>query len=86
MEAEGRLGALVGQSTPMRELYSTLQVLAASDASALITGESGTGKEVVARMLHDLSGRSQSGSHFSPGLISSLVQGRSRSEIRPGLK
>jgi DNA-binding NtrC family response regulator len=57
IESEGRLGPLVGRSEPMRELYSTLEVLAASDASALITGESGTGKEVVARILHDLSER-----------------------------
>jgi DNA-binding NtrC family response regulator len=50
-------GHLIGRSAPMLELYATLEVLAASDASALITGESGTGKEVVARTIHETSSR-----------------------------
>jgi len=57
LESEARLGAMIGASQPMRELYTTVQVLAASDASALITGESGTGKELIARMIHELSSR-----------------------------
>ena len=57
LETDGRLGVLIGRSDPMRELYDTVQSLAASDASALITGESGTGKELIARMIHDMSGR-----------------------------
>src|SRR5690606_38765756 len=56
-EGEARLGAMIGASQPMRELYTTVQVLAASDASALITGESGTGKALIARMIHELSSR-----------------------------
>jgi DNA-binding NtrC family response regulator len=51
------LGGLVGRSEPMRELYRMVELVAASDASAIITGESGTGKEVVARAIHELSGR-----------------------------
>ncbi len=51
------LGSLVGQSRPMRELFRTIELLASSDASAIITGESGTGKEVVARTVHELSSR-----------------------------
>jgi len=52
------LGRLVGSSRPMRELYRIVELLAHSDASAIITGESGTGKEVVAHTVHDLSRRS----------------------------
>ena len=48
---------LVGQTRGMRELQRTVQTLATSDASAIITGESGTGKEVVARAIHALSSR-----------------------------
>ncbi len=51
------LGPLVGESRPMRELFRLVEILASSDASAIITGESGTGKEVVARTIHELSAR-----------------------------
>jgi DNA-binding NtrC family response regulator len=51
------LGGLIGQSEPMRELYRMIELLASSDASAMITGESGTGKEVIARTVHELSTR-----------------------------
>jgi DNA-binding NtrC family response regulator len=56
-QSGGGLGSLIGRSEPMRELFSTIEMLATTDASALITGESGTGKEVVARIVHELSGR-----------------------------
>jgi len=52
-------GGLVGESRAMRELGRLIELLASSDASALITGESGTGKEVVARTVHLLSSRRQ---------------------------
>jgi len=45
-------GQIVGRSRPMRELYATLEKVARSDSSVLITGESGTGKELVARAVH----------------------------------
>jgi transcriptional regulator with PAS, ATPase and Fis domain len=41
----------------MRDIQRTIEVLASSDASAIITGRSGTGKEVVARAVHALSAR-----------------------------
>lgn len=56
--SEDSLGSLVGCSAPMRELYGLLKAVAPSPTTALIRGESGSGKEVVARTLHELSGRS----------------------------
>ncbi len=49
--------SMVGDSPLMRQMNATIDRVAASDASVLITGESGTGKELIARALHDRSGR-----------------------------
>lgn len=50
----GRLKGVIGNSSPMCELFARLPDLAASNANVLICGESGTGKELVARTLHQL--------------------------------
>jgi len=48
----------IGDSDAVRAIRGLLPVVALSNSTVLITGESGTGKEIVARSLHDLSGRS----------------------------
>jgi DNA-binding NtrC family response regulator len=53
----GVLGALVGSSRSMQEIFRLIEQIAPSNVSVLITGASGTGKELVARTLHDLSPR-----------------------------
>lgn len=50
-------GALWGASLAMRELFATLEKIAATNMSVQIHGETGTGKELVARALHDESDR-----------------------------
>lgn len=56
---EGRRspGEMIGESAPMRELFGMIERVAVTPSSVLITGESGTGKELVARSLHEQSGR-----------------------------
>jgi DNA-binding NtrC family response regulator len=49
--------AILGTSDEVLGLKARLELVAASDASVLIVGESGTGKELVARALHESSGR-----------------------------
>lgn len=50
-------GNMIGRSPAMEELFATLELVAPSDATVLITGESGTGKELVANALHQKSSR-----------------------------
>jgi len=48
---------LIGKSASMRTVYRVIQNAAPTDVSVLISGASGTGKELVARALHQRSGR-----------------------------
>ncbi|HTL35017.1 MAG TPA: sigma 54-interacting transcriptional regulator, partial [Kofleriaceae bacterium] len=52
-----RFGSLVGESARMREIFSELEKIAASDATVLIEGETGTGKEGTAEAIHSASAR-----------------------------
>ena len=49
----------VFQSQAMKEVVRTVERVAPSDVSILLTGESGTGKEIVADLIHMLSPRSK---------------------------
>ncbi|HAS22407.1 MAG TPA: hypothetical protein DCR51_04505 [Idiomarina loihiensis] len=49
---------LVGNGRTMKHVRQLIEQVAVTEANVLILGESGTGKEVVARGVHDLSGRS----------------------------
>ncbi|MEQ8663636.1 MAG: sigma-54 dependent transcriptional regulator [Gammaproteobacteria bacterium] len=48
----------IGESAPMQTLYAMIAEVAPSTVPVLVTGETGTGKELVARAIHDASGRS----------------------------
>ncbi|MCG3180041.1 MAG: Regulatory protein AtoC [Phycisphaerae bacterium] len=48
---------IIGASRAMQEVYKQIVKVATSSASVLIRGATGTGKEVVARAIHEHSGR-----------------------------
>ena len=52
------LGAIIGRSPAMVDVYKTVARAAATKSTVLILGESGTGKELMARALHQHSPRS----------------------------
>ncbi|MCK7595247.1 sigma-54-dependent transcriptional regulator [Pseudomarimonas salicorniae] len=56
-DAERERFGLVGKSSALAELLRQIRLVGPTDASVLIQGESGVGKELVARAIHQASGR-----------------------------
>ncbi|MFT7685962.1 MAG: hydrogenase-4 transcriptional activator [Candidatus Azotimanducaceae bacterium] len=56
--------SFVFESDVMKGIQESVQLVAPTDATVLISGESGTGKEVIARSIHDASVR-----HSAPFII-----------------
>lgn len=56
-DLDRRYREIIGQSPAMKEIFRTIDKVAATDANILILGENGTGKELVARALHRQSKR-----------------------------
>ncbi|HVR40978.1 MAG TPA: sigma-54 dependent transcriptional regulator, partial [Thermoanaerobaculia bacterium] len=48
---------IIGVSAAIQKVYHSIETVATTDATVLITGESGTGKELVARAIHAASPR-----------------------------
>ena len=48
---------ILGRSPAIRRVLDQIDLVAPTDTSVLITGESGTGKELIARAIHEASGR-----------------------------
>ncbi len=48
---------IIGQSTSLADVFRTMNKVAPTDSTVLVTGESGTGKELLVRALHRLSKR-----------------------------
>src|SRR5262245_12031635 len=57
IRAEHAFEEIVGESPLLRETLHQVETVAPTDATVLILGETGTGKELIARAIHDRSGR-----------------------------
>jgi DNA-binding NtrC family response regulator len=68
---------LVGASAGMRRVQAAIRRVAPSGATVLIAGETGTGKDLVARALHEESGRDR----FVPVAVTELSEGVLESEL-----
>ena len=52
-------GNMIGAGPAFQSILKSVQIVAPTDATVLILGETGTGKELVARAIHELSGRNR---------------------------
>ncbi len=57
IQSKAGYGGFIGDSAVMMRTKALIEQVADSELTVLIRGESGTGKEIVARSLHQLSGR-----------------------------
>lgn len=57
IDIEYRPDEIIGQSAAIRKVLRQMQQVAHTDSTVLLLGETGTGKELLARAVHNLSGR-----------------------------
>jgi len=57
IQNRNHLAQIMGMSEEIKSVHANVERVAGTNFSVLIQGESGTGKEVIARAIHDMSGR-----------------------------
>jgi len=57
IRAEHNFEEIIGASSGMKKVFRKVQRVASTDSTVLLRGETGTGKELIARAVHNLSGR-----------------------------
>ena len=69
---------MYGATQVMRDTFKMISRVGRTDVTVLVTGESGTGKELVARALHEESGRAQQAVHRAQLLGAAVGAGGER--------
>src|SRR5262245_62509026 len=54
---ESRFEQIIGNSPALESVLEQVERVAPTDSTVLIQGETGTGKELIARAIHNISGR-----------------------------
>jgi formate hydrogenlyase transcriptional activator len=57
IRSEHNFEEIVGDSAPLKHVLTQVEIVSPTDSTVLIQGETGTGKELIARAIHNLSGR-----------------------------
>jgi len=83
LQSKAHFGVLVGESLPMKQVYTHIERVAPTRANVMIMGESGTGKELVAEAIHNASNATgplvaANCGAFSPELLSSELFGHEK--------
>jgi len=57
VRTEHNFGDIIGENAALRTVLNQVETVAPTESTVLVRGETGTGKELIARAVHDLSGR-----------------------------
>src|SRR5262245_37788193 len=57
IRTERNFEEIIGHSSALKQVLKQVEIVAPTDSTVLIQGETGTGKELIARAIHNLSGR-----------------------------